>query len=309
MGHDHDHASGALSTGGQHRRRLTVALALIGGFFIVEVIAGLWTNSLALLSDAGHMFTDVLGLSMALAAITVSTRHQSATESGASSQHTFGLYRLEILAAFVNALLLFAVAIWVVVEAVARIDEEPDVAAGPMLAVAVAGLAMNVVVFLMLRDAAADSLNVEGAYLEVVADALGSVGVIVAAVIISLTEWMWVDPVFAAAIGLWILPRTWRLGGRAVRILVQSSPPELDLVTLERDLEGLHDVIEVHDLHVWTLTSGMDAMSAHLMTSESADHHSVLDAARALLVDRYDITHTTFQVEPDTHRGCHDVAW
>ncbi|CAN5822197.1 cation diffusion facilitator family transporter [soil metagenome] len=309
MGHDHDHASGALSTGGRHRRRLTVALALIGGFFIVEVIAGLWTNSLALLSDAGHMFTDVLGLSMALAATTVSARHQSATESGASSQHTFGLYRLEILAAFVNALLLFAVAIWVVVEAVARIDEEPDVAAGPMLAVAVAGLAMNVVVFLMLRDAAAESLNVEGAYLEVVADALGSVGVIVAAVIISLTEWMWVDPVFAAAIGLWILPRTWRLGGRAVRILVQSSPPELDLTTLERDLEGLHDVIEVHDLHVWTLTSGMDAMSAHLMTSESADHHRVLDAARALLVDRYEITHTTFQVEPDSHRGCRDVAW
>jgi cobalt-zinc-cadmium efflux system protein len=309
VGHDHDHAAGALSAGGLHRRRLTVALVLVGAFLVVEVVAGLWTNSLALLSDAGHMLTDVLGLAMALAAITVSARHQSATRRGVSSQHTFGLYRLEILAAFVNALLLFGVAIWVVVEALRRIDEDPDVASAPMLAVAVAGLAVNVVVFLMLRDAASESLNVEGAYLEVVADALGSVGVIVAAVIIRITDWTWVDPVCAAVIGLWILPRTWRLGSRAVRILVQSSPPELDLATLERDLEQLPDVIEVHDLHVWTLTSGMDAMSVHLMTAETADHHRVLDAARTLLVDRYDITHTTFQVEPDSHHGCHDVAW
>jgi len=308
VGHDHDHTSGALSAGAAHRRPLWIAFCLIGGYFFVEVVAGFATGSLALLSDAGHMLTDVLGIGMALAAISLAVRHERAASSGAASHHTFGLYRLEVLAAFVNALLLFGVAIYVLVEAVRRLDAGPEVDSAPMLIVAVIGLAVNIVAFLLLRQGSKESLNVEGAYLEVVSDTLGSLGVIGAATVIAVTEWYWVDPVVGAAIGLWILPRTWRLGSRAVRVLVQSAPPDVDLVRLESDLGKLPDVVDVHDLHVWTLTSGMEAMSAHLTTVDAADGHGVLDAARSLVSQRYAITHATFQVEPECH-DCDDPRW
>ena len=197
---------------------------LIAAFFVVEAVGGVLTNSLALLSDAGHMLTDVIGLGMALAAIQLATRHAQRDDTG---QHTFGLYRLEILAAFVNALLLFGVAIYVLVEAVRRITGEPEVLGIPMLVVAVLGLAVNLVAFALLREGAKESINVEGAYLEVLADTLGSVGVIIAAILLEVFGWTWVDPVVGAAIGLWILPRTYRLGGQAVRILLQAAPPGL----------------------------------------------------------------------------------
>lgn len=311
--HDHSHTHGAalLSAGGRYRHRLLWAFVLIAAFLVIEAIAGFLTNSLALLSDAGHMLTDVIGLGMALAAISMAARHDrlTAATAGGRSRHTFGLYRLEILAAFVNALLLFGVAGYVLFEAARRLADEPEVDSIPMLVVAVIGLGVNIVAFLLLRQGSKESLNIEGAYLEVVADTLGSVGVIAAAIAVRVTGWGWIDPVIGAAIGIWILPRTWRLGRQAVRILVQSSPPAIDLEQLEADLTALPEVVDVHDLHVWTLTSGMEAMSTHLMTVDDADHHRVLDQARALVERNYAITHATFQVEPTSHRGCGDVAW
>jgi cobalt-zinc-cadmium efflux system protein len=308
MGHSHTHShahahGGAGRAGARHKGRLLAAFGVLSVVMVAEVVAAFATNSLALLSDAGHMLTDVAGLGMALAAIHVADR------AGARRQRTFGLYRLEILAALANAVLLGAVALYVVVEAVRRWGDPPDVLVGPMLAVAVLGLAANVVAFGLLRAGSKESLNVEGAYLEVVADLVGSVGVIAAAVVIALTDWAWVDPAVGVAIGAFILPRTWRLGAQALRILVQAAPPGLDLGRLEADLQGLDGVVDVHDLHVWTLTSEMDVASVHLMVSDGTDAHAVLDRARVVMRDGHGIDHATLQVEPDTHEGCDELAW
>lgn len=295
-----------LRAGARHQRRLAVAFVLIGGVFIVEAVGGILTNSLALLSDAGHMLTDVIGLGMALAAIQLASRHSRRDDQG---QHTFGLYRLEILAAFVNALLLFGVAIYVLVEAARRLTSEPEVLGLPMLLVATLGLAVNLVAFGLLREGASKSINVEGAYVEVLADTLGSIGVIVAAIVLEVFGWAWIDPLLGAAIGVWILPRTWRLGGQAVRILLQAAPPEADLVAIRSDLEALPGVVGLHDLHVWTLTSEMESATAHLVVRVGADTHGVLDQARALLQGRHHIDHATLQIEPEDHRGCDEISW
>lgn len=308
MGGDHDHGAGLARAGERHRGRLTIAFAVIFVFFVVEAVAGFVTNSLALLSDAGHMLTDVIGLGLALAAIHLASRFAD-RKTEARTSHTFGLYRLEILAAFVNALLLFGVAIWVLIEAARRLFDEPEVLGVPMLVVAVLGLAANLVAFALLREGSKESLNVEGAYLEVLADTIGSVGVIIAAVLLEVFGWGWIDPVIGAAIGLWILPRTWRLGRRSVRILLQAAPDGFDLDSLAGDLAGIDGVVDVHDLHVWTLTSEMDAASAHLMTRTGVDSHQILDHARQLLQEIYGIGHGTFQIEPDTHTGCEQVTW
>ena len=306
MSGDHNHGGGALRAGARHQKRLLIAFVLIAGYFVVEAIGGLLTNSLALISDAGHMLTDVIGLGMALAAIQLANRHARKANPG---QHSFGLYRLEILAAFVNALLLFGVAIYVLVEAVKRITGTPEVLGVPMLVIAVIGLVVNLIAFALLREGASESLNVEGAYLEVVADTIGSVGVIIAAILLEVFGWTWVDPVIGAAIGLWILPRTWRLGGQAVRILLQAAPPEIDLDEVGQALAAIPGVIDVHDLHVWTLTSEMENASVHLVVDTMDHSHGVLDQARSLLQDRYGFGHATLQVEPSDHEGCDELAW
>lgn len=300
MSGDHNHAS--LSAGARHKGPLLAAFVLLGVFMTVEVATGLIANSLALLSDAGHMLTDVIGLGMALAAIQLAER-------STRTHHTFGLYRLEILAALANAILLFGVAIYVLYEAAQRFSEAPEVLAAPMLIVAVLGLAVNLVAFALLRKGSKESLNLEGAYLEVLADTIGSVGVIVAAILLQLTGWTWIDPVVGVGIGLFILPRTWRLGAKAVRILVQAAPPELDLDAVHAALAALPGVTDVHDLHVWTLTSDMEVASAHLMVRTGVDTHSVLDQARALLADEHEIAHATLRVEPEDHEGCADLHW
>jgi cobalt-zinc-cadmium efflux system protein len=307
MGDDHSHGTGLARAGERHRRPLMISFVLIGGFFVVEAVAGVVTGSLALLSDAGHMLTDVVGLGMALAAIQLASRFDGNRHT--NGHHTFGLYRLEILAAFVNAFLLFAVAIWVLIEAIRRLQDEPEVLGIPMLVVATLGLLVNLIAFQLLREGSKESLNVQGAYLEVLADTVGSVGVIVAAILLEVFGWWWADPIVAALIGLWILPRTWRLGRQAVRILLQSAPAHVDLDRLGADLAAIEGVVDVHDLHVWTLTSEMDAASAHLMTAVGTDQHQVLDRAREVVSSTCGIGHCTFQVEPDTHEGCHDVAW
>jgi cobalt-zinc-cadmium efflux system protein len=302
--HGHNHGQAAARAGTRYKGRLLAALLVLGVVTVVQVAAGLATRSLALLSDAGHMLTDVSGLGMALAAIHVADRDQSA-----AGHRTFGLYRLEILAALANAVLLFGVAAYVLVEAVRRFGDAPDVLAGPMLVVAIVGLAANLVAFALLRRGSSESLNVEGAYLEVLSDLLGSIGVIGAASVLAVTGWGWVDPVVGVAIGLFILPRAWRLGAQAVRILVQAAPPGTDLDGLEAELRGLDGVVDVHDLHVWTLTSEMDVASAHLMVRTGTDSHGVLDRARDVLREGYGIAHATLQVEPDTHVGCDELTW
>ena len=308
MGHDHDHGVGLARAGERHRGRLAAAFGLTFAFFFVQAATGIIANSLALLSDAAHMLTDVIGLGMALAAIQLASRF-AAGESSRPSSHTFGLYRLEILAAFVNALLLFAVAVWVVYEAAKRVFDDPEVLGVPMLIVATIGLVINIIAFLLLREGSKESLNVEGAYLEVLADMVGSVGVIVAAILLQVFGWTWVDPVIGAAIGLWILPRTFRLGRRAVRILLQAAPDHVDVDSLVADLEQIDGVLDVHDVHVWTLTSEMDAASAHIVIDTHTDSHHVLDRARELVSARHGIDHGTFQVEPDTHDGCEELTW
>ena len=302
--HDgHAHGVVAARAGARHAGRLWWAFVLVSTVLVAEVVGGIVTGSLALLSDAGHMLTDVVGLGMALAAIHLANR------GGTRNGRSFGLYRLEILAALVNAVLLFGVAGYVLVEAIARLDAPPEIASGAVLGVAALGLAVNVVGFVLLRPGAEESLNVRGAYLEVLADLIGSVAVIASSVIIGLTGWAWVDPVAGALLGLWILPRTWRLARQALRILVQAAPAGLDLDAVEHELARLPNVVDVHDLHVWTLTSEMEVASAHLMVRAGADSHAVLDQARALLADRYGVAHATLQVEPDDHTGCDEVTW
>jgi cobalt-zinc-cadmium efflux system protein len=304
MGAGHDHGGHAMRAGVRHRRPLWAAFAVLTVFMAVEGVAAWLTGSLALLSDAGHMFTDVLGIGMALAAITAASR------AALDTQRTFGLYRLEVLAALANAVLLFGVAIAVLVEAVHRFGAPPEVAAGPMLIVAFGGLVANIVAFLLLRSGANESLNVRGAYLEVLGDLLGSVGVIVAAAVITFTGWLYADLVVAVAVGLFILPRTWQLARAAIRVLVQAAPPHVDVAAVRASLSGVAGVCDVHDLHVWTLTSGMDVASAHLSLDGEADVGRVLTTARERLHESFGIDHATLQAEPlASARLCQDSHW
>jgi cobalt-zinc-cadmium efflux system protein len=296
-GHGHDAHAGQ-----RHRGRLWLAFGLLAVFMVVEALAAWWTGSLALLSDAGHLATDVLGIGMALAAIHAATRF-------ATPQRTFGLYRLEVLAALGNAVLLFGVAGFVLVEAVRRFSDPPEVLAGPMLAVAAGGLIANLIAFRLLHAGAHESLNVRGAYLEVLGDLLASVGVLVAAGIVLLTGWWYADPLLAVAVALFIIPRTWVLGRAALRVLVQAAPKHLAVGEVAGTLARVPGVRDVHDLHVWTLTSGMDVASAHL-TIDRADHlGEVLTAARTALQERYGIAHATLQVEPAGTDGCCPADW
>lgn len=301
MGAGHNHSTA--HAGHRHRGRLWAAFTLLAAFMIAEVVAALATRSLALLSDAAHMFTDVLGIGMALGAITAARRATN------DPQRTFGLYRLEVLAALANAVLLFAVSLYVIIEALHRFGDPPHVPAGPMLVVAVAGMLANLGAFLLLRSAAGESINAQGAYLEVLGDLLGSVGVIIAAAVIGLTGWLWIDPVVAVAIGIFILPRTWRLGRAALRILVQAAPAHLDVSAVRARLAAVPGVSGVHDLHIWTLTSGMDVASAHLIVEPGAEISVVLATAREALQNDFRIEHATLQVEPESSTDACRPPW
>jgi len=296
-----DHS--ARRSGTRHLGRLWLVFGMVLVLMITEVIAGFATNSLALLSDAGHMATDALGLGMALAAIVAADRASHRVH------HTFGLYRLEVLAALTNAVLLFLVAGYVIFEAASRIQKPPEVLSLPMLVVACVGLVVNIIGWRLLRDGSAESINVEGAYLEVLADLAGSGAVIVAAAIMIFTDWRYVDPIFGAAIGLFILPRAWRLGSKALRILIQAAPVGLDLDEVHRRLAAITGVGDVHDLHIWTLTSEMNVASVHLMVVSGGDIHHIIDLATATLRDDYQIAHAAIQVEPEEHQDCAEVTW
>jgi cobalt-zinc-cadmium efflux system protein len=298
---EHSHGSPARA-GERHRTRLLIVFGMVLVFMLAEFVAGYLTGSLALISDAGHMATDALGLGMALAAITAATKVRS------GGQHTFGLYRLEIIAALANAVLLFVVAGFVIYEAFQRLSDPPEVLSGPMLVVAVAGLGVNVIGWWLLRDGASESMNVEGAYLEVAADFISSLGVIVAALVIMITGWVYADPIIGAAIGLFILPRAYRLGRRALRVLIQAAPEDIDISQLRSELERIPDVTDVHDLHVWTLTSGMPVATVHLAAADVADRDRVMTQARRVLRDEFRVTHATLQVESGKE-DCSEITW
>jgi cobalt-zinc-cadmium efflux system protein len=301
--HSHQHAHVTPGAGARYLGRLAAAFVVILAFFVVQVIVAIATGSLALLSDAGHMLTDALGLGLALAAIAVAARSRQ------ERSRTFGLYRLEVLAALVNAILLVGVAVYVLVEAIHRIGDDPDVPGVPVLVMGCVGLAVNLVVLLMLREGSRESMNVRGAYLEVFADSLGSLGVVVAAVVLLAFDWEPIDAIVGVAIGLFMVPRALRLAWDALRVLAQVAPAHVDVDALRADLEAIAGVVDVHDVHVWTLTSAMDVATAHVMVRNETDHHAVLDQARTLLRDTYGIDHATFQVEPEDHHGCEDIAW
>ena len=287
----HNHASAAAG----HRGRLAAVLALSLTILVVEVIGSAVANSLALLADAGHVLTDVLGIALALAAIWFAQRP-------ATSGRTFGYLRLEILAAVTNAFLLFAIAAVVLFEAWQRLSEPPEIASGAMLAFALVGLVANLISLLLLREAQKDSLNMRGAYLEMMGDLTGSVAVIVAAVVIALTGWTGADIVASVLIGLLILPRTFTLLRDATNILLEATPKGVDMDQVRQHILDAPGVIDCHDLHAWTITSGMNVVSAHVIVADGADPARTLNALCECLSDDFDIEHSTFQLETSDRR-------
>ena len=279
----------------RHRGRLQVVFGITLCVMVVEIVAGFASGSLALLADAGHMFTDVAGIGLALLAIHMAARP-------ASAERTFGWYRLEILAAVVNALLLLAVAALVFFEAWRRFSSPPDVSSGLMLVVALAGLMANAFSAWLLSVAQRESLNMRGAYLEVLGDLLGSLAVIVAAGVILLTGYRLADPIASVVIGLLILPRTWHLLKEAVDVLLEATPKAVELEEVRRHIIELEGVADVHDLHVWTITSGMDVVSAHVVMTDGADAGAILDRLGRCLSGDFDIEHSTFQLESEDRR-------
>jgi cobalt-zinc-cadmium efflux system protein len=274
------------------RGRLTATLVLTCGFLLVEVVGAWWSGSLALLADAGHMLADAAGLGLGLFAIWIAGRPPTPAK-------TYGYYRAEILAALVNAIVLLVIAGGILFETYRRLLAPPAVLGGPMLAVGAAGLAVNLVCAWLLHDDAAASLNVRAAYLEVLGDALSSLGVVAAAATVIVTGWHLADPLVSGAIALVIVPRTWRLLRQAVNVLLEGTPAHLDLAEIEEAMRRVPGVRRVHDLHVWTLTSGREAMSAHAVVDDVRDSERLLETLHAVLHARFGIDHTTIQLETE----------
>lgn len=282
-----------ISATAQNQRALIITFALTFGYFIVEVVGGILTNSLALLADAAHMLTDVFGLGLALFAIWIS-------QKPATPQKTYGYYRVEILAALTNAVVLIFISFYILYEAYYRFKSPPEVASLPMMIIAVVGLSINLFGIWILRSGAKASLNVQGAFLEVVSDALGSVGVIIAGLIMFFTGWYYADPIFSVLIGLFILPRTWKLLTQAVNVLLEGTPAHINVAAVEQAMLKLNGVGAIHDLHVWTITSGIEALSAHVVLNQGGDSEAatnILDDLNTTLKREFGIDHTTIQIE------------
>lgn len=275
-----------------NKRRLWIVFGLTTGYMFAEAVTGILTRSLALLADAGHMLTDAGALGLSLLAVSFSER-------APSKQRTFGYYRAEILAALANAVALILMSGYILYEAWQRFRDPPTVASWPMLVVAAIGMGVNLVGIRLLAASSGKSLNVKAAYLEVMSDVLGSLGVIMAGVIMLTTGWYRADAVFGAAIGLFIVPRTWSLLKDAIHILMEGAPPGLDLDKLKDTLLSVRNVAAIHDLHVWTLTSDVNAMTAHVWTADGADQSMILRELRRISKDQFGIEHTTFQIEEE----------
>lgn len=303
VGHGHGHAPAAGHAGARHRWRLAISFGLIASFFVVELVVGILSGSLALISDAGHMAADVVALGAALVATKIATRADS------TGRRTYGSYRAEVFASGLAVLMMLGVAAYVVLEAIARMGEDVEVQTGPMLVVGGLGLLVNLVALALLRSGAKDSINVKGAYLEVVADTAGSVGVIAAGGLILLTgDGVW-DTVVAFLIGAFVAVRAVMLGREVLAVLGQHVPAGLDIDAVTASLAAVPGVCDVHDLHVWTLTSGMNVATAHLVLAEGADAGSALRAGQQALRDRHQIEHATLQVEGDRSSHCDAVSW
>ena len=284
--HSHDHEGRASS-----RRALTLTLALTTSFLLAEVVGGILTGSLALLADAAHMLSDSFSLALALFAVWLAQRPPTL-------ERTFGYKRAEILAALANGLTLVVVSVWIFVEAYRRFDDPPEILGGWMLVVAVIGLAVNAAAIKVLHGGE-DNLNMSAAMRHVIADLLGSIGVIVAALIILVTNWRYADPLVSVVIGVLILGSAWPVLRDATRILLEASPKGLDVGQLGKEMASVPEVVEVHDLHVWTITSGFPALSAHIVVEEEADCHAKRAEIERLLDERFGITHTTLQTDHD----------
>lgn len=296
MGHGHTHE---ISASGRNKKRLSIVLALTSLYLIAEVVGGLLTGSLALLADAGHMLTDVAGLALALVAIRFAERP-------ATPERTYGFYRVEILAALTNAIVLIGISLYILYEAYQRFIDPPEVQSGAMLLIAAIGLAVNLVGIFILRAGAEESLNMKGAYFEVLSDMLTSVGVIAAGVIMLTTGWYYADPIISAGIGLFILPRTWALLKDAVGILLEGTPADVNIGTLRANLSQINGVAEIHDLHVWSLTSGVNALSVHAVLADGAEHDEVLQRVHEQCTSEFKIAHVTAQTERAGF-ACHET--
>ncbi|QZT60629.1 cation diffusion facilitator family transporter [Mycolicibacterium austroafricanum] len=292
MGAGHDHSHG----GDTKVSRMVIGAGILTAFFIVELSTALAINSIALLADAGHMLTDLVAMFMGLTAVLLARRGST------SPSRTYGWHRAEVFTAVANAALLFGVAGFILYEAFERLGDAPDVPGVPMIVVALAGLLANAVVVLLLRSHSKESLAVKGAYMEVVADTVGSIGVLIAGIVTVTTRWPYADVVVAVLVALWVLPRAISLARAALRILSESSPRHIDVEELRAALGAVDGVTEVHDLHVWTLVPGKDMVTAHLTSDR--DSAQILDDARAVLAAR-GLDHSTVQVEPpDTAADC-----
>lgn len=283
--HSHDHFAGA------NARMLGWALAITATFLVVEVAGGLYFNSLALLSDAGHMLTDVAALAIALLAIRLGAKPPD-------EKRSFGYRRSEIIAAAFNALMLFVIAIYIFVEAIDRFRDPQPIQSWGMMAVAAVGLVVNLVAMRMLVAGKEASFNVKGAYLEVWADMIGSVGVIVGAILIRFTGWTWIDPVVAVLIGLWVLPRTWILLRGTVNILLEGVPDDVDLREVRDTVKRVPGVVKLQQLHVWSISNGMNRATIHAVASPESDIGGLQRDIAKLLHDQFDIADSTIQVEP-----------
>lgn len=301
-GHSHPPAP-AGHAGGRYRRQLSIAFGLIAMFFVVELVYGLIAESLALISDAGHMAADVVALGAALAATKIATRKDS------TGRRTFGSYRAEVFASGLTVLLMLGVSAYVVIEAISRIGDDPEVSSGPMVVVGGIGLAVNIIVLLLLRTGSQESLNVKGAYFEVVADTAGSLGVVAAGVLIATTGQAWWDTAVALAIGLFVAVRAVILGRQVLAVLGQHVPEGMNIDDVAADLAAIPGVTDVHDLHIWVLTSGMNVATAHLVADRTDEFPRILEHARSTLKSTYAIEHATLQVERSAARECHEIDW
>lgn len=287
MGAGHDHGTSEI----KHERPLWWAFGLTVCFLIAEVVGGLLTNSLALLSDAAHMMTDAIALAISLVAVRLSRRPPDA-------KRTYGYARMEAIGAMINGGLLFVVAGYILWEAVGRFRQPPDVSSTGMLAIAAIGLVVNLIAMRLLKVGSGTSLNVRGAYLEVWSDMLGSVGVIIGALVIRFTGWTVADPIIAVLIGLWVLPRTWTLLRQAGHVLMQGVPAGMELGAIRTMLLSQPGVRELHDLHVWALGSQQAVLTAHVVLQDGdVDAEQVRRTLATALEEQFNVHHTTLQVE------------
>lgn len=295
-GHGHSHAHGG-SYGAQHRKRLAIVLVLVTVYMVAEVIGGILTNSLALLADAGHMLSDAVALGLSLFAIWIAQKPPT-------PRHTYGYYRTEILAALVNGATLVAISIYIFYEAFRRLVEPPEVQGPLMMGIATGGLLVNLIGLWVLNAGRHESLNVRGAYLHVLTDALGSVGAMTAGGLIWAFGWYWADPVASVAIGVLVLYSSWSLLRETVSVLMEGAPGHIDVDEVRRAIRALPGVQAVHDLHVWTITSGLVALSGHVVVGEDHFGQSTLARVRSLLEDRFGIDHSTIQLEVEACGAC-----